>query len=151
LTPGLLSFHRLPAFRKGAEAEPGLTGKILCPHTAKVSTLFGAASMIVTISDTKKGRYAYVKERQSWMVLYQVDMHFSLPDHDALWDADPNLRRGAQMAVDTVNATAVLLSQEDNIQEFRLYDDGWGVPDLRQQGAAGAGIEGLLKGMMKQR
>ena len=71
-------------------------------------------------------------------------------EFSALWDADPNLRRGAQMAVDTVNATAVLLSQEDNIQEFRLYDDGWGVPDLRQQGAAGAGIEGLLKGMMKQ-
>ncbi len=127
------------------------TGKVLGPHTAKVSTLFGGGSMIVTISDTKKGRYAYVTERQSWMVLYQVDMHFSLPDHDALWDADPNLRRGAQMAVDTVNATAALLFQEDNIQEFRLYDDGWGVPDLRQQGAAGAGLEALLKGMMKQR
>jgi hypothetical protein len=133
------------------------TGKVLGPHTAKVSTLFGAASMIVTISDptivqqTLPQRPLFWKERQSWIMVYQVDMRFSLPDHDALWDADPNLRRGAQMAVDTVNATAALLSQEKNEKEFRLYDDGWGVPDLRQQGAAGAGLEALLKGMMKQR
>jgi hypothetical protein len=107
--------------------------------------------MIVTISDPTIGLHKYVEERQSWIMVYQVDMRFSLPDHDALWDADPNLRRGAQMAVDTVNATAALLSQEDNKKEFRLYDDGWGVPDLRQQGAAGAGLEALVKGMMKQR
>jgi hypothetical protein len=127
------------------------TGKVLGPNTAKVSTLFGAASMIVTISDPTILDHDYVKEHQSWIMDYQVVMHFSLPDHDALWDADPNLRRGAQMAVDTVNATAVLLSKELNEKEFRLYDDGWGVPDLRQQGAAGAGLEALLKGMMKQR
>ncbi|HXI85613.1 MAG TPA: hypothetical protein VNL17_16155 [Verrucomicrobiae bacterium] len=78
-------------------------------------------------------------------------MHFSLPDRDALWDAGPNLRRGAQMACDTVNATAALLSQQDNIQEFRLYDDGWGVPELREQGAGRAGLEAVLKGMMNAR
>jgi hypothetical protein len=127
------------------------TGKVLGPHTARVSTLFGGGSMIVTISDPTHGRYVYIKERATWMVLYQVDMHFSLPDHDELWDADPNLRRGAQMAVDAGNATAALLSQEDNIQEFRLYDDGWGVPDLRQEGAGRVGLEAMLKGMMKQR
>ena len=127
------------------------TGEVLDPHTARVSTLFGGGSMIVRISDTNHGRYVYMKEDRAWMVLYRVDMHFSLPDHDPLWDADPNLRRGAQMAVDAANVTASLLSQEDNIEEFRLYDDGWGVPDLRQQGAGRAGLESMLKGMMRQR
>jgi hypothetical protein len=55
------------------------------------------------------------------------------------------------MAADTVNGTAALLSKEYNYAEVRLYDDGWGVPDLRQQGAGNAGIETMLKGMMKQR
>jgi len=55
------------------------------------------------------------------------------------------------MACDTVNATAAFLSQQDNIQEFRLYDDGWGVPELREQGAGRAGLEAVLKGMMNAR
>jgi len=111
------------------------TGKVLGPHTAKVSTLFGGGSMIVTISDTKKGRYAYVTERQSWMVLYQVDMHFSLPDHDALWDADPNLRRGAKwLSIPSTHGRVVVPRRQHS--GVSLYDDGWGVPDLRQQGAA---------------
>ena len=126
------------------------TGKMLDPHRARVTTLFGGGAMIVTMSDTRKGRYAYIKERDSWMVLYEVDMHFSLPEHDGLWDVDPNFRRGAQMSVDMVNATAALLSEEDNVQEFRLYSDGWGVPDLRQEGAAKAGVDVVLRGMLKQ-
>ena len=127
------------------------TGKVLDAHTAKVSTLFGGGSMIVKISDPDHGRYVYIKERDSWMVLYTVEMHFSLPEHDALWDLDPNFRKGAQMACDTCNVTAALLSKADNIEEFKLYDDGWGVPDMREEGAGRAGMEAMLRGMMKQR
>ncbi|HVU15616.1 MAG TPA: hypothetical protein VHD32_01730 [Candidatus Didemnitutus sp.] len=126
------------------------TGQMLGPHKAKVSALFGAGSMIVTISDTRKGRYVFIPERHSWMVLYQVDMHFSLPDHDALWDVNPDFRRGAQLAIDATNATSALLSNEDNIEEFKLYPDGWGVPDLREQGAGKVGLEVMIRGMMDQ-
>jgi hypothetical protein len=125
------------------------TGKVLDPHIAKVSALFGAGSMLVKILDVHD--LFAVPNGDVWEVRYEADMHFSLPDHDPLWDVDPNFRRGAQMAADTVNATAALLSKEYNYAEVRLYDDGWGVPDLRQQGAGNAGIETMLKGMMKQR
>ena len=126
------------------------TGKVLSPHTARVPWLLGAGAMIVTISDTTHGLYAQDKDSGAWMVRYHVEMHFSLPESDGLWDADPNFRRGAQNAVDEANTIAALTSQEENIQEFRLYDDGWGVPDLRQTGAARAGVDVMLKGMIHQ-
>ena len=127
------------------------TGKVLDPHTAKVPYLLGGGSFVVRISDPRNARYAYDEAGGVWIVAYQIGIHFSLPDHDPLWDADPSIRPAIQNACDAFNATAALLSQEDNYEEFRLYDDGWGVPDMRVQGASRAGIDALLRGMAKQR
>jgi hypothetical protein len=129
------------------------SGKMLDPHKARLTSrmngLLVPVSMVVRIGDLQIKRFA--PDGDSFWVEYTAEMSFSLPEHDPVWDADPNLRRGGQMAVDMANATAKLLSDNPVIEQVRLYADGWCVPRLREQGAANAGLDALVKGMGNQR
>jgi len=129
------------------------TGKMIDAHTARRSGLLGAAGVIVRIDSVEvvplgppapKGAVAMVEDGRYYMK-YHIQMHLSLPTDDPLWNVDPNFRRGAQMGLDLANSSSALLSEEDNYEEFELYSDGWGVPDLREQGAANAGLDALVK------
>ena len=131
------------------------TGQLIDPHTAKVTSrmnmFLAPASLIVKIGGLKISRFGFDPKANDYLVEYTADMSFALPAKDPLWDADPNLRKGGQMACDTMNATVRMLAEEPTVQEFRLYSDGWGVPDMRQQGAANVGLDAMVKGMMQKR
>lgn len=131
------------------------TGQMIDPHTAKMMSrmngLLVPVTMIVRIDRLNITRFAYVEEAHDYLVEYTADMSFALPTKDPLWDTDPNLRQGGQMACNMANATAKLLAEERTVQAFHLYSDGWGVPELRQKGAGEAGVDAMLKGMMQKR
>jgi hypothetical protein len=129
------------------------SGKMLNPHTAKMTSrlngLLVPVTMIVKIGDLKVTRFA--PDGDSYWVEYTAEMSFALPDHDPLWDTSSNFRQGGQMAANMANAMTKLLSEERTIEQVRLYSDGWGVPRLREQGAASAGLDAMLNGMKNQR
>lgn len=131
------------------------TGEVLDPYTARMTSrmnmLLVPVSMIVKIRRLTISRFAYAEDSNDYLVEYTADMSFALPSKDPVWDADPNLRQGGQMACDMANGTARLLGEEATVQAFHLYSDGWGVPELRQRGAGEAGLDAMVKGMMHKR
>lgn len=87
-----------------------------------------------------------LKDSDLWEVHYKMRMKIEFPKDNPLASYDRETRKGYDMMAEMVNKASDAVD-DTYAQQLRLYEDGWGVPELRAAGAA----DGVLGQLMKVR
>ncbi|MCX5660954.1 MAG: hypothetical protein NTW19_14710 [Planctomycetota bacterium] len=131
------------ALVRGYAANEG--GRIIDPNTARhvaraQSVLFIPYPLTVNITNEKRLDWAQLPKSKDYKCTFQVLLKLQIAKDNVIANYDANTRKGSDQMAELANKLSKLSETDDRVMVFRLYEDGWGVPDLRE----GAAIEDAM-------
>jgi hypothetical protein len=121
-------------------------GQMIDAFTARHGGVIYPINMGITEVRVKK--FIPIDGTKDFDYLVKLTWKFSLPKDNVIAHYDRNTAKGSDLAAkfDAAVANAI---DDDYEYKLRLYDDGWGVPELRAAGAGDAVMTQFLKGELK--
>ena len=114
-------------------------------HVTRARTLGIPFPMVVRMSDESLQEFHPSQDGKGFDCRHSIVMQFSIPKDNVIAGFDEVVRKAVDTQTELMNSLIKSLSGESTWETFRLYEDGWGCPRLRENGAAEAAIDELLK------
>ena len=126
------------------------TGKLIDAHTARSVTRTNGSfllpfSAIIKMSDEHLEAFKPVEGTHDFECEFTVVLQMGIADDNLLASYSPEVRKGMEQQMEAMNKLLRAASSVPHIHTLRLYESGWGVPALRDQGTAETVIDQFLK------
>lgn len=126
------------------------TGKMIDAHTARSVTRTNGSFLlpfaaIIKMSDEHLEAFRPVEGTHDFECKYTVVLQMAIADDNLLASYDAVVRKGMEQQMEMMNKLLKGAASIPHIHTLRLYEDGWGVPELRDVGTAESVIDGFLK------
>ncbi len=125
------------------------TGKLLDGHAARSVTrtqsLMLPFSAIMTMSDEKLESFVPVEGTSDFACSYTAVLQVGIAEDNLFANWDAVVKKNSEEMVRLINQGLRAAAGMSNSQTFRLYEDGWGVPSMRAQGAAEAAVNQIWR------
>lgn len=127
----------------------GRTGTMIDAHTARSVTrsmsLFIPFPMIVSVTNESLRSFHAIEGTNDFECDYTVLAQLSIPQDNVIANYDAEVRKGADGMMKLANGFSLAASSTPCVQKFHLYEDGWGVPSMRDLAGAESALDALLK------
>lgn len=128
----------------------GTTGKVIDEHNALSVTRsqsFGVPyTLNVKLSEEKMTGFMPVEKTKDFECHFEILIEMTIPKGNIIASYDANTVAGSAKMAEIANGLAKAMAKTEHVQVLRLYEDGWGIPEMRDRAAAEGALQLYLQG-----